>query len=453
MPTYQQHPSSFRDPSGFVFQSAGKLYRQINTSYQSDYELLMGSGLYQQLVDQRMLIPHEEIADSLVGQPGKFKTILPEFIPFISYPYEWCFEELQDAALVTLNIMKASIDHGMILKDATPYNIQFISGTPVHIDTLSFEKYNESKPWIAYRQFCETFLYPLVVSKYSLMEAHRLFHAYPEGMPAKSAAAMLPTKARFNLGNWLHIFLPASVAPGEKNEKVSFNRNKLTRIIDHLHQIIGSLEPPSNKNSVWKNYYDKDILSEQYLSNKESIVGKMINVEGKNVLDLGSNQGVFSKLLASRQNNVVAVDNDTFSISVLYRQVKKEALNILPLCIDVSNPPGSGGFMNGERKSFTERKKFDLCIALALVHHLCIGKNIPLSNLADLFTKMCSELIIEFVPKEDEKVQQLLKSREDIFEAYNQQAFETAFSQQFSIQEKQEVPGSRRVIYKMKLTG
>jgi len=208
MPTYQQHPSSFRDPSGFVFQSAGKLYRQINTSYQSDYELLMGSGLYQQLVDQRMLIPHEEIADSLVGQPGKFKTILPEFIPFISYPYEWCFEELQDAALVTLNIMKASIDHGMILKDATPYNIQFISGTPVHIDTLSFEKYNESKPWIAYRQFCETFLYPLVVSKYSLMEAHRLFHAYPEGMPAKSAAAMLPTKARFNLG-WESYVPPA----------------------------------------------------------------------------------------------------------------------------------------------------------------------------------------------------------------------------------------------------
>ena len=453
MPTYQQHPSSFRDPSGFVFQSAGKLYRQINPSYQPNYELLMGSGLYQQLVDRRMLIRHEEIADTQIGQPGKYKTILPEFIPFISYPYEWCFEELQDAAIVTLNMMKASISHGMILKDATPYNIQFISGTAVHIDTLSFEKYDESKPWIAYRQFCETFLYPLVVSKYSSMEVHRLFNAYPEGIPAKSAVAMLPTKARFNLGNWLHIFLPASVVPGDQKEKVSFNKNKLLRIIDHLHQIISSLQQPANKNSVWKNYYEKDILSAEYLSNKEAIVSKLISAEGKNVLDLGSNQGVFSRLLANRKNNVVAVDNDAFSISVLYGQVKKEALNILPLCIDISNPPGNGGFMNGERKSFTERKKFDLCIALALVHHLCIGKNIPFSNLVHLFSKMCSELIIEFVPKDDEKVQQLLRSREDIFEAYNQEAFEAAFSQHFSIQGKEEVAGSRRVIYKMTQSG
>ena len=453
MPTYQQHPSSFRDPSGFIFESAGKLFRQINVSYAADYDLLMSSGLYQRLVDQRMLVPHQETNDGQINSSDQYKIILPEFIPFISYPYEWCFEQLRDAALLTLNMMKLCLGHGMILKDATPYNIQFISGRPVHIDTLSFEKYDGSKPWIAYRQFCESFLYPLVVSKYTSMEVHRLFGAYPEGIPAKSVVAMLPAKARFNLGNWLHVFLPASVTPGQKNEKVNFNKDKLSRIIDHLYQIVSSLKQPSYKDSTWKNYYDQDILSQAYLSDKEATVIKMANMEGKNIVDLGSNQGVFSKLLAGEKNNVVAVDNDAFSISVLYQDTKKEALNILPLCIDLSNPPGNAGFMNRERKSFTERKKFDLCLALALVHHLCIGKNVPFHSLVELFGSMCSELIIEFVPKEDEKVQQLLKSREDIFTDYNQSTFEAAFTKQFSIVEQQQIAASGRVIYKMKKSG
>jgi 2-polyprenyl-3-methyl-5-hydroxy-6-metoxy-1,4-benzoquinol methylase len=346
--------------------------------------------------------------------------------------------------------MRDAIDHGMILKDATPYNIQFRFAQPVLIDTLSFEKYDETKPWIAYRQFCETFLYPLVISKYTSCEVHRLFAAYPEGVPAKETVQLLPAKARFNVGNWLHIFLPASLKPGNNTRETVFSKAKLLRIVEHLHQIIDNVKIAPGKNSSWKNYYDRDILSEEYLSSKQVIVNKLIKAEAQRVLDLGCNQGVFSRLFAAKNNYVIAADSDAISISIFYQKCRQEKLNILPLCIDIVNPPGNAGFMNQERKAFVDRSEFDVCIALALVHHLSIGKNIPFQKLAEFSSTLCSELIIEFVPKDDEKVLQLLSTREDIFDWYNQSNFENSFGASFTIEEVHTVKGSNRIIYRMK---
>jgi SAM-dependent methyltransferase len=450
MSSYLQHPSSYRDPSGFVFESSGKLFRQINNVYREHYELLMSSGLYQTLVEKEWLISHAEITSPISTSSHHFKTISPEYIPFITYPYEWCFEQLKDAALLTLGIMKVAIDHGLILKDATPFNIQFRDAQPVHIDTLSFEKYDDAKPWVAYRQFCETFLYPLLVEKYTSLEIHRLFAAYPQGISAKETVYLLPAKSRFHLGNWLHVFLPASIRAPRKNAQATFTRNKLLRIVDHLQQFITNLRTSSQHYSTWKNYYDKDILSKEYLSGKQTIIKELIKVEGKQVLDLGCNQGIFSRLLSEKGNSVVAVDNDAFSISVLYRNCREERSSILPLCVDLTDPPGNAGFMNEERKSFSDRLKFDLCISLALLHHLAIGKNIPFGKLADFLSAICNELIIEFVPKDDEKVQQLLAAREDIFDWYCQANFENVFGQRFIIEETQQVPASKRIIYRMK---
>ena len=146
MPTHPQHPSSFRDPSGFIFEANGRLYRQVNRVYAEHYRLLMESGLYQALSNGKWLLPHVETNQNLTGSADFYTTILPQYIPFVSYPYEWCFEQLQDAALLTLQVTTMAMEHGMILKDATPYNVQFLAGNPVFIDTLSFEKYDNAKP-------------------------------------------------------------------------------------------------------------------------------------------------------------------------------------------------------------------------------------------------------------------------------------------------------------------
>ncbi|MBN8787990.1 MAG: hypothetical protein J0I84_12950, partial [Terrimonas sp.] len=166
MNNLKKHPSSFRDPSGFVFEYEGKLYRQVNKRYADDYDLLLSSGLYDELLKGGKLIAHQALQQNLTGSNDWYVTLLPEQIQFISYPYEWCFDQLKDAALLTLDILQISLKHVMVLKDATSFNVQFVNGKPIFIDTLSFEKYNDTEPWVAYRQFVECFIVPLVLSSY-----------------------------------------------------------------------------------------------------------------------------------------------------------------------------------------------------------------------------------------------------------------------------------------------
>src|SRR5882672_8110710 len=178
MADYFHHPASFKDPSGFMFQRNGKFYRQVNQSYAPDYDLLMSSGLYQKLIGKNLLIPHEETPENFTASADWYKTLLPQQLSFISYVYEWSFDQLKDAALLTLAIMKTAIGHGMILKDASPFNVQFQEGRAIFIDSLSFEKYDESKPWIAYRQVCEGFLFPLLIGHYLKTDVQKLLTIY-----------------------------------------------------------------------------------------------------------------------------------------------------------------------------------------------------------------------------------------------------------------------------------
>ncbi|HEX4849243.1 MAG TPA: hypothetical protein VFV08_00485, partial [Puia sp.] len=237
------HPASYKDPSGFIFSFDGKYYRQVNLSYKDDYDLFISSGLYVQLKEKNLLLDHEEIDENLSRSANWYKTLLPRQLSFISYPYEWCFDQLKDAALLTLRIMKICLEHGMILKDATGFNIQFEEGKPVFIDTLSFEKYDEKKPWIAYRQFCECFLFPLLIEHYREINVQKLLSIYLDGIPVGLTAKLLPGKSRISLGVWLHVFLQNRVANNQAPQKneVSFSKLKLVRLIDHLESMIKGL--------------------------------------------------------------------------------------------------------------------------------------------------------------------------------------------------------------------
>lgn len=457
MTTYTRHPSSFKDPSGFVFESGGKLYRQVNQYYAAPYRQLMESGLYKQLVDRKQLIPHEEIAENFTDSAEWYTTLLPEPVPLISYPYEWCFEQLQDAALLTLSVLKTALQHGMILKDATPYNIQFYKGRPVFIDTLSFDTYDPKQPWIAYRQFCQCFLFPLYLEHYLKTDIQKILSTYIDGIPVDFVAKLLPLKSRLSLGVWLHVYLQhtATTSPRASNnnhkQTAAFSKKKLLDVISHLTNIITNF--PANKpyKTTWSNYYEDTILSREYLQEKEKIVQEFCaQTKARSVLDLGANDGYFSRLFASHQMQVIATDADNRCISRLYQEVKKNNTgNILPLMLDIANPSPAIGFHNQERAAFHDRIKTDLVAALALVHHLVIGKNISLPVLADYFNSIAPELIIEFVPKEDEKVRQMLTTRPDTFIDYDQTHFEQYFTLYFNIVEKVPVPGTHRTLYKM----
>lgn len=448
------HPASYRDPAGFVFEYEGKFYRQVNQCYAPHYNLLMRSGLYDTLVKERRLLPHTGLEQNITGSPQWYKTLLPQQLPFLSWPWEWCFGQWKDAALLTLHIMQQAMTKGMVLKDATPFNIQFTGSRPVFIDTLSFETYDAGKPWVAYHQFAECFLAPLLLARYCSPELPGLFQRYPNGIPLALAAKLLPWRSRFNLPVFLHIHLPARLAKkgnASPKNKAAFSQQKLATVIHSLESMIRSLQLPASA-TTWNNYYDATVLSNQYVEEKSAIIRKWLQqVQPQTVLDLGANTGLFAEAAAATGAFTIAVDADTDCINRLYTACRQKKIkNLLPLRVDITNPSPATGWDNTERSAFLQRAKTDLTMALALIHHLAIGNNISLEQLAATFSACSPWLIIEFVPKTDPKVALLLQNREAIFDNYTEENFIAAFQKKMTITEKITVPGTGRVLFLLK---
>lgn len=449
----QSHPASYRDTAGFIFQQEGKVYRYVHPLYNEHYTRLMQSGLYDVLVKKQMLIAHSEIAEIDTFNFTDGKVLLPEQVPFISYPYEWSFDMWKDAALLTLHIAAAALQKGMILKDATPFNVQFVNGKPLFIDTLSFENYEEGRSWVAYHQFTECFLGPLLLMHYCHPATNKLFTVYPNGIPVDVLVSLLPKSSRWNMNTFLHIHLQAKFS-GKKKDKATaennFSKQKLELLIKGLENFVQKLSPKKVK-TTWDDYYTDTILGDDYLAAKERLVRSFINLtDFTTAIDLGANEGYFS-LLVNENKNVIATDFDPNCINELYLQLKKTGRkNILPLVVDLTSPAPAIGWGNTERASLTSRLKADLVLALALVHHLAIANNIPLALIADWFAAMGENLIIEFVPKEDEKVKQLLQHRKDIFENYSLEDFKMVFSNKYQIVKEELVGNTGRVLFLMK---
>ena len=450
--------ASFRDPSGFLFTREGVLYRQVNQAYADDYTRLIESGLYEKLVKTGLLVPHTESDTQPFDEKRLFKVLCPERVPFISYPYEWSFGQLKDAALATLSIQKRALKLGMSLKDASAYNIQFHKGKPTLIDTLSFETSKEGEPWVAYRQFCQHFLAPLALMAYRDVRLNQLMRIYIDGVPLDLASQLLPGRTRWNLGLSTHIHLHASaqkryadISVTEARGGRKMSKDALLGLIESLRATVRKLEwKPAG--TEWADYYAANNYTDFAFEHKKVLVGDwLLKIAPKIIWDLGANTGVFSRVAAETGAYVISSDIDPAAVEVNYQQVKESnEQNLLPLVLDLTNPSPSIGWQNRERDSFLQRGPVDAVMALALVHHLAISNNVPLERVAEFFA-VCGEwLIVEFVPKSDSQVQKLLRNRVDIFSEYTRTGFESAFGQWYTIQSSSAVRDSERWLYLMK---
>ena len=455
-PASQRHPASFRDPSGFLFQQDGQLYRQVNLVYQPDYDRLMSSGLYQRLVEKKLLIPHTETAVQPPVSEIGFKVIQPEGIPFISYPYEWCFSQLKDAALHTLEIQRAALQAGMVLKDASAYNIQFLDGRPTLIDTLSFAEYHSGEPWIAYRQFCQHFLAPLALMSYTDIRVARLLQIYLDGIPLDLASKLLPRRSRLNFGILTHLHTHALAqqryagrATSGLGKKAQLSPTAMTGLIDSLVSTVKKLAwKPGG--TAWAEYYDAtNYTAEALESKKQSVSDWLHETRPGHILDLGANTGLFSRLASDLAGSlVISTDLDPGAVELNYLECKRtKTRNVLPLVIDLTNPSPAIGWDNQERQSFTQRSTADLVLALALIHHLAISNNLPLEDISHWMSCLGPHLLIEFVPKEDSQVQKLLASRDDIFPKYTLEGFTQAFANDYTLRQKTPISGSQRTLF------
>ncbi|MDA7915946.1 SAM-dependent methyltransferase [Verrucomicrobia bacterium] len=456
----QQEASSFRDPSGHLFHQNGILYRQVNQRYSDDYNLLKSSGLYDSLVKTGSLIPHEEFSpiDLEISDSSAWKVLKPEFIPFISYPYEWAFDFYKEAALCTLQIQEKALDHGMTLKDASAYNIQFHLGKATFIDTLSFSKYEEGTPWVAYKQYCQHFLAPLTLMSKIGLDSGLMMRDFIDGIPLDLTCRMLPFKTRLSLGLLMHLFLHAGSQSKHADNKRSAQSTKvslhsLKGMIDSLKNTITKLELPKALRSEWSNYDQTHNYTSTAHDEKARLVEDYLKqVSPDTVWDIGANTGDYSRIACQHSKLTVGFDIDPLCVQMLFHSVKQQKqTNLLPVTMNFANPSPGLGWAGEERASLASRGPADLLMALAVVHHLAIVNNVPLDRIARYFSELGKHLIIEWVPKSDSQIQLMLKNREDIFHSYNEEDFEKHFSNYFTIERKELIRESQRHLYLMKV--
>jgi ribosomal protein L11 methylase PrmA len=448
-------PSSFRDPSGFVFERDGVLYRQVAERYREHYDRLMDSGLYEALAAKGALVAHDEASPDLDPTGSAYRVLKPERVPFVSYPYEWCFGQLQQAALLTLDIQREAIERGMTLKDASAYNVQFVGCEPVFIDTLSFETYREGHPWVAYRQFCQHFLAPLALMSRVDVRLSGLLRNHLDGVPLDLAAALLPWRTKLSFPLLTHVHLHARTQrtfadrPKQARE-MKVGKLALVGLVESLRKVVASLawEPAGTE---WADYYENTNYAPESMRRKEALVASFVERAGpRTVWDLGANTGAFSRIASRAGAYTIAFDVDPAAVEKNFRRGSADRdRSILPLVLDATNPSPDLGWENLERESLAARGPADAVLALALVHHLAIGNNVPLDRVARFFARLGRWLVIEFVPKADSQVERLLASREDVFPDYDRPSFEARFGEYFEIVDQSPVEGTERTLYLM----
>ena len=451
--TVELEAGSFRDRAGFIFYKDGKTYRAIHTSYQTTFEKFLHSALYSELVKDNNLIAFgQELNKSPFKDSANiYKIFEVPSLSFVSYPNEWTFAELKRAALLTLHIQRKALENNFSLKDATAYNVQFIGRKAQFIDSLSFEEYIEGEPWLAYKQFCQHFLAPLLLAHYGYPELKTLLQNYLDGLPLSLVSKLLPFRSKFNLLASTHIHLHARLEnkhAGDKefkSSKLKISKQRLLSLLEHLEQGIRGMKQKESETN-WSHYYATCSYSEKGIIIKKDFVKQhCLALKNNLCIDLGANSGEFSAIASEYFKQVVACDNDQ---AVLREIEKKKIKNLLCLQVDLNNPTPAFGWNGTERKSFIERSQHnDLTLALALIHHLCIGNNVPLKKLAQFFSDISKNLILEFVPKNDVQVKKLLVTKKDIFDDYSLANFKSAFAEYFNIEAELAIPDSERILF------
>lgn len=444
-------PASFRDPAGFLFTCNGVLLRQINQAGRADHEKFMASGLYDALVRDQLIVAHTTVSGPPLTADG-WQVIQPERLPFVSYPYEWSFSQLRDAALLTLKIAERALDHGLQLKDASAYNILFHGCRPVFIDTLSFAAYRAGEPWPAYRQFCQHFLAPLTLMAYRDIRLGLMLRDHIDGIPLDLAAKLLPLRARLRPSLAAHLVLHARSqrrhADDSARPRGTVNEFQLRALLDNLTGTITSLswEP---RGTEWSDYYaDTNYSAAARAAKETTVAGWLAGIKPGSVLDLGANDGRYSRLAVATGAFTIAADADPAAVEKSYRQGRAAGeSNLLPLVIDLANPSPALGWAHEERDALLARGPADCLLALALVHHLALGNNLPLDRIAGFFAAAGRQLIVEFVPKDDSQAQRLLGTRGDIFPAYTEDHFRAAFARHFTLASRVTIPDSSRTLW------
>jgi SAM-dependent methyltransferase len=451
-------PGSFRDPESRVFYSGGEVYRALSSEGLADFDALAATGL---LDDPRIV--RTERADEVLAGAGLLPTevagvLSHELVPFVSYPYEWTFSMLKDAALLQLDLLLAALDHGLVLKDSTPYNVQFIGARPVFIDLGAFERLRPGELWVGYRQFCMLYLYPLLLQAVKGLGFQPWLRGSIDGITATQIRAISSFRDRFRRGFTTHVFLHARLEQrdvgsgraitrevkrsGAERQLIAANARKMRQLVSRLEW-----SPPPG---VWISYAKHNSYDAADAARKDEFIRTVATAKRWGLCwDLGCNNGRHSRIAAEGAQHVVAVDGDDGPVELLYRELQ-EAGNetILPLTMNLADPSPALGWRGRERKTMLDRGRPDLVLALALIHHLTIGANVPIREIVGWLAEIGAALVIEFPTREDPMAQKLLAGkRAGLHTDYERDFFEECLREAFEVRRTEQLESGTRILY------
>ena len=448
---------SFRDNFGSIYTLNKRTFRALSLEGKNHFNNIIKSGVLNNLMKKNYFVKTEIVNDKDILKLFKGYDMLLEHktIDYITYPYEWSFEQLKTAALFHLDLQLDLLDLNLVLRDASAYNIQYNATKPIFIDILSIATYNDGEIWFGYKQFCEQFLYPLLMNVKTGISHRQFYRGNLEGISRSEIVRLLPTRSFFSFDAITHIIIPRLFEQktfldfsNKKNLINKISKKKYRAILQNLKNWISTLvkkEIPS----TWSDYEKNNSYSINEKKIKKKIIHDFIKkYEIKSFLDIGCNTGEFSLAALDKGAEYgVAIDFDEKSIDQLFTKCYSQNLNLLPLCIDLTNPSPNQGWIQMERKGFLDRFSTDASFSLALVHHLVISKNININEVVRLLTSFSKKGLIEFVPTNDEMAQILIRQRRDNKIDYTQNDFESALLKQKKIISKTEVKMTGRILY------
>jgi ribosomal protein L11 methylase PrmA len=457
-PLVQRHPASYRDPDSTVFEASGRILRGFTSQGHERLRRVRASGLLDRLVAEGRLVESRDVA-SPDGDDVRFVQFVEhERLPFISHPYEWPFALLQRAALLHLDIHLTALESGVTLADASAYNVQFRGVKPVFIDLGSFRPYVDGELWSAHRQFCEQFLNPLLLAAEFGIPSNAWLRGSPEGIPTGSIAALLPLRRWLSARHLFHVLLPAraerrarehEAASVERIRKARLPKEAYAMMLRQLRNWIARLEPSNASRSTWADYGTTRTYESDEIAQKRRHVAEFAGAYRPATLwDLGCNDGEFGELaLGAGAARVIGFDADTGALQLACARAERAGLDFLPLYQDAADPSPGSGWLSRERAALLARPRPDAVMALAFVHHLALGRNIPLDEVVSFITSVAPRGLIEFVPKADSTVERMLALKGDLFPGYSLQAFEQAMAAHARIVRRDRVSQSGRELF------
>ncbi|MEZ5245479.1 MAG: hypothetical protein R2707_10310 [Acidimicrobiales bacterium] len=458
-PTYDA--GSFRDPSSRVWRDGDHVRRGLDTTAAADYETVAASRFFRDALADGSIVGTREV-EGPSPDGREWSTVLEhDRIPVVTYPHEWSFSMLQDAALLTLRLVRAAIDDDITTKDATSYNVQFVGARPVFIDVPSFEPYRTGEAWWGYRQFCQMFLFPLMFTAYKDLPHQPWMRGAVDGITPEQARRVLEGRRAGHKGFlthvWLHAKADARFTDGSADtvtemKKAGYKKELYVATIDRLIALVEGLVWDRSE-STWGDYSQRGHYQSKELLLKADFVRSVAALTPRDqVWDIGANDGMFSRIAAEHATTVLAMDADDLVVDRLYRELRADGTTgIVPMYMNFADPSPGIGWNGTERPALPARSQPDLVLALAVIHHLALTHNVPTSAILDNFAALGGEVVLEIPTENDPMVKTLMRhKRAGTHDAYTLAAIEGQVDDRFTVIDRQELPGGTRVLFHLR---